>query len=118
MLQNSNDVLNLVLALSILMVAVALTWAMVYAIKILKSFSDLSRAVRSTIDSIQSAIAHWQHKIESTASYLPLIMGGISKIVSYFSKKKRQHDEPADEEEMEDEDNTKKTKKKVKVNVN
>lgn len=115
MLQTSTDLLNLVLALSILMVAVAITWAMVYVIRILKSFSDLGRAVRNTINDIQSAIAHWQHKIESTASCLPLIMEGIGKIIAYFTQKKRP---TAAEDESQNEDHNKKTKKKVRLNVN
>lgn len=115
MLQTSTDLLNLVLALSILMVAVAMTWAMVYIIKILKSFTDLGRAIRNTVNDIQSAVAHWQHKIESTASYLPLIMEGIGKIITYFTAKKQSSDSSEDKSDI---GYTKKTnKKKVHLQV-
>lgn len=122
MFQTSNDILNLVLAVSIFAVAVVTVWATIYLIIILKRFNDLSRAIRNTIENISGAVAHLHHKIDSSVSYLPLIVSGISKIVSIFAKKYKASKPGEMDEENEETDETeeeapkKNTKRKIKVN--
>lgn len=81
LIQNSNDVLNIVKAISILGISIFLIWFIYYLVMIMKELFKIIREMRERINKIDDTIDALKRKIEHSASYLSLIGDGVKKLV-------------------------------------
>jgi len=93
LLQTSQDVLNIVKAISIAFVSVFFCWFMFYGIMILRQAFQVIRDVSEGISKAKEAVNSLKEKIDNSSVYLSLIGEGVKKLVDiakdYSGKKKK-----------------------------
>ena len=88
MFETSGDILNLVIAASVLVFTFFVCWLMYYFVMIVKHAHDMVQSIREKINRVEKILNLIQEKVEHSASYLPLLAEGVTKIVKYFVEKK------------------------------
>jgi uncharacterized protein YoxC len=107
MFETSGDILNLVIAISVLLFTVFLVWTIYYVLaslkKVYKIVNELDKGVKKALETIDTI----KEKVNKSTSYL-YVAGEVAKKVVNLMKDKvtNFHDEDEDEEEI--------TKKKPK----
>jgi uncharacterized protein YoxC len=107
MFETSGDILNLVIAISVLLFTVFLVWTIYYVLaslkKVYKIVNELDKGVKKALETIDTI----KEKVNKSTSYL-YVAGEVAKKVVNLMKDKvtNFHDEDEDEEEI--------TKKKSK----
>ncbi len=81
LLNNSQDLLYIVISISILGLAIFTCWAIFYLAMILKQSSQIIKEMRDRLHKVDTIIDSLKEKIEHSASYLFLIGEGIKKLV-------------------------------------
>jgi hypothetical protein len=81
MLNNSQDILNIVKAISIFAVAGVSTWAIYYLAMILRQIFRVSRNIGSIFEKTEEILDMIKDKVEHSVSYLLLISEGVKKLV-------------------------------------
>ena len=82
LLQSSQDLLNIVLALCIFMFTIFLCWSIYYFARIMQQAFKMIKEMRERINKIDEAVKAFKEKIEHSTSYLMLIGEGMKKSVS------------------------------------
>jgi len=92
-INDSRDLLNIIIALSVLLFTVFSCWAIYYLARILQQFFKMIKEARDLINKFDELMKVIKEKIEHSASYLPLIGEGVKKLVEIMKaraeKKKR-----------------------------
>lgn len=92
-INNSQDLLNIIIALSVLLFTIFSCWAIYYLARILQQFFKVVKETRDRLHKFDELIKMVKEKIEHSASYLPLIVEGVKKLVELMKnraeKKKR-----------------------------
>ncbi len=95
MLETSKDLLYIALAVSALLLTFFLSWALFYIVSMLKrardmvnSFSDLVTSIKEKIERLESLIDTIEEKFKNSASYIPLLVKGITEISGFVKRKK------------------------------
>ncbi len=95
MFETSKDLLNWVLASSIALLTIFIIWGLYYVVMLLRrgyaiirDVSDLILNIKEKLDRLESLFDTIEEKLKSSASYLPLVMKGITEILDYVKKKK------------------------------
>lgn len=83
------DILYIVLAFSVLWISAALFWLIWQVASILKSVNDTLTLAQETFEKIEDAVAHIRQKFDNATSTIPLLIGGIKKLVDYAVDKKK-----------------------------
>jgi len=86
MFETSSDILNIVKAISIFSLAVFVSWAIYYFVKILKEIFKIIKEARERLEKIDELIKSIKEKVEHSTSYLFLMSEGIKKILEIVSK--------------------------------
>jgi hypothetical protein len=81
MFETSKDLLNIVLAASVLLFTVFVCWAVYYFAQIMRQMFKIIAEMRARINKIDELIKVFREKIEHSTSYLLLIGEGIKKLV-------------------------------------
>lgn len=81
LIQNSKDLLFVVLAFCVLWLTIFLAWFIYYLAMIFRQFYLGTKEMRERLHKVDSAITAFKEKIEHSASYLLLIGEGIKKLV-------------------------------------
>ncbi|GEM_PF-445236 len=81
LIQNSNDVLNIVKAISILGISIFLICFIYYLAMIMRELFKMIRDMRDRINKVDEVIEALKNRIEHSASYLSLIGDGVKKIM-------------------------------------
>jgi predicted PurR-regulated permease PerM len=92
LINNSQDLLCLVISVSILALALFTCWAIFYLAMILKQSSQIVKEMRQRLHKVDTVIDSLKEKIEHSASYLLLIGEGVKKLVEVIrsrAEKKR-----------------------------
>ena len=89
MLETSSDVLNIVLAISVLSIAFFVSWALFYLVMTLKQIFKAVREFKSRLDKLDEAITSFKNKIESSSSYLLLLGEGVKKLVEVMKHREK-----------------------------
>ena len=85
----SSDILNIVLSVSILAVAVALTWFLVEIIRIVRGTRKSVEGIERSVQNVESAVSRLGDRlVESVASIGPLVQG-IIKIAGALIERRR-----------------------------
>jgi|GEM_PF-1486686 hypothetical protein len=83
-LQTSQDILNLSLALAALGLAFLLGWILVYFIMIVRRLVNILRGVEQSLNKLESFFSTAKDKIENSASYLSVAALGLKELARYF----------------------------------
>ncbi|MBU0646573.1 hypothetical protein KJ611_03860 [Patescibacteria group bacterium] len=92
------DILYIVLAFCALWLTAGLFWLVWQVASILRNVNETMSLAQQTFDKIEEAITAIRHKFEAASSTLPLLVGGMKKIIDYAIEKKKgkeEKDEPA-----------------------
>lgn len=81
MFETSKDVLNIVIAISVLGLAAFTCWAIYYFARILQQVFKVAREMRDRLHKLDELIKAIKEKIEHSTSYLLLISEGVKKLV-------------------------------------
>ncbi|MFA5020782.1 MAG: hypothetical protein WC517_01830 [Patescibacteria group bacterium] len=87
MLSTSQDLLWVALAFAILWIGIATGFACFYLALILRNAWLISKSIRKKVEAIEKIISAFKGKVENTASYIPPLIEGISKIVEAVKEK-------------------------------
>lgn len=87
MLQSSQDLLNIVLALCIFMFTIFLCWSIYYFARIMQQAFRMVKEMRERINKIDEAVKAFKEKVEHSTSYLMLIGEGVKKLVEVIQEK-------------------------------
>jgi len=92
-IQTSQDVLYIVLACAVGLLALALVWLVVESALVLHRVNRLMREVQDKLRKIEAALAGIRDKLEHSAGYLSLLAGAAKQVLQLFTdrreKKKR-----------------------------
>lgn len=86
-LQNSQDLLNIVIALCVFLFTVFICWAIYYFARIMQQLFSIIKEMRDRINRIDEAVKTFKEKIEHSTSYLVLIGEGMKKLVEVIQEK-------------------------------
>lgn len=81
LIQNSKDLLFVVLAFCVLWLTIFLAWFIYYLAMIFRQIFLGTKEMRERIKKVDTAIIAFKEKIEHSSSYLLLIGEGIKKLV-------------------------------------
>lgn len=81
LLNNSQDLLYIIVSISILCLAIFISWAVYYLAMILKQFFQATKEMRDRLHKVDTVVDTIKEKIEHSTSYLFLIGEGIKKLV-------------------------------------
>ncbi|MBI4779680.1 hypothetical protein HY797_04520 [Candidatus Falkowbacteria bacterium] len=92
-INDSRDLLNIIIALSVLLFTIFSCWAIYYLARILQQTFKAVKETRERLNKFDELVKMIKEKIEHSASYLPLIGEGVKKLVEIMraraEKKKR-----------------------------
>ncbi len=86
-IQNSQDILNIVLAASVLSITVLLCWGLFYLVMMGRQISRWGSEIGEIIDNIKEITVIFKKKAEHSISYLVLIGEGVKKLVEYLRER-------------------------------
>lgn len=81
LIQNSKDLLNIVLAFCVLWLTIFLAWFIYYLAMMMKQFFQIIKEMRARINKVDEVIDNLKEKIEHGASYISLLGDGAKKLV-------------------------------------
>lgn len=99
MLENSKDLLYIVLSFSILWLTVFLCWLIYYMVSILRGASNMIEEMRERFRGIEEAIRTMRDKMEHATTSFAFVSEGIIKLIQYFVSKKKSVEEEIGEVE-------------------
>jgi uncharacterized protein YoxC len=113
MFQTSGDILNLVIAISVLLFTVFLVWTIYYVLaslkKVYKIVNELDNGVKKVLETIDTV----KDKVNKSTSYL-YVAGEVAKNIVNLMKDKISKDDDEEKEVNEDKRKTKKSTKRSK----
>lgn len=87
-LDNSKDILNLSLAISVFGLAFILGWILIYFLIIIRHLVKVVESIEDKVKKVDEFVSMAKQKMESVSSYLPMLAAGVKELVSYFLEKK------------------------------
>lgn len=84
MLENSKDLLYIVLSFAVLWVTVFLCWLIYYLVSILRNANEMVEELRERFRGIEDAIRSIRDKMEHATSTLSFVSEGVMRLIQYF----------------------------------
>lgn len=81
LIQNSHDLLNIVLAFCFLWLTIFIAWFIYYLVMIMRQAFLVTKEMRARINKVDEVLGALKEKIEHSASYLLLIGEAMKKLV-------------------------------------
>ncbi len=96
MFTTTKDILFFTLAVAVAVLTFFLAWSLYYVTMMLKKAHEVAKevetlviTVRDRVRQIEEVINTIQEKINSSVSYLPLVVKGVTELVEHFKKRKQ-----------------------------
>lgn len=89
MLNTSKDLFWVALAFAILWIGVAAGFACFYSAMILRNVWRITESVKKKIVAVDKVVTAFRGKVENTASYVPPLIEGVTKIIEAIAEKKK-----------------------------
>ncbi len=86
-INSSQDIFFLVLAFCILWLTIFLAWIMYYGIQTVRSLYEMVSQVKRKIEAVDEIIHLVKSKISISASYVPLLISAVKKVVELIGNK-------------------------------
>ncbi|MBI5732212.1 MAG: hypothetical protein HY982_02525 [Candidatus Magasanikbacteria bacterium] len=101
MLENSKDLLYIVLSFCLLWLTIFLCWLIYYLVSILRGASAMVEELRERFRGIEEAIRTMRDKMEHATASFAFVSEGIIKLIQYFVslRKKGKADDLGEREE-------------------
>lgn len=97
MLETSKDVLFITLSGCVLILTFFLCWAIFYIVMMLKrahlaikEISELIASFKEKLEHLEGLVKTIEEKIKHTASYLPLLLKGITELIEFIKRRKEE----------------------------
>ena len=84
MLENSKDLLYIVLSFAVLWITVFLCWLIYYLVSILRNANEMVEELRERFRGIEDAIRSIRDKMEHATSTLSFVSEGVMRLIQYF----------------------------------
>lgn len=94
MLENSLDLLYIVLAFCVLGFTVFVCWMLYQFISIVSTVRKISRSIEEKLEKVDELISLTKEKVESSATYITLFANGIEKIIGLIKKHSDKNEAP------------------------
>ncbi len=94
MLENSKDLLYIVLSFCILWLTVFICWFIYYMISILRNANTMIEDLRDRFRGMEEALHAMKDKIEHVSTNFVFVTEGIVKLIQYFVTHKKDMEEP------------------------
>jgi hypothetical protein len=88
MLNNSIDLLRIVIAFCLLWFTIFICWWLFYAIMIIRNVYVVTHSIKKKLKVIDEISKQAKDKFQKTAEYIDLAATGIGKIIGYVKEKK------------------------------
>ena len=92
MIESSKDILYIVLAFSVLWLAIFLVWLIYYLVTILRQINDILQEAREKFYRVENFFEAFRRKIEHSTASLGLIAEGIKEIVTFWLRRRGRKD--------------------------
>lgn len=89
MLVTSKDLFWVVLSFVILFGGICLGFATFYFAMILRDAWYITKAIRRKVEAVEKVMSAFKSKVENTASFVPPLIEGVSKIVEAIGEKRK-----------------------------
>jgi len=86
-INDSKDLLYVVISLCVLLFTIFSCWAIYYLARILQQMFKVIKEASNLLNKFEELMKSLKEKIEHGASYLPLIMEGVKKLVELMKKR-------------------------------
>ncbi|MFH0955778.1 MAG: hypothetical protein V1801_01005 [Candidatus Falkowbacteria bacterium] len=86
-INDSRDLLYIVISISVLIFTIFSCWAIYYAARILQQFFKIVKETRDRLNKFDELMKVIKEKIEFSTSYLPLIGEGVKKLVEIIKNR-------------------------------
>jgi len=100
MFETSKDILFIAIAFCVVIFTFFFCWAFYYIVMMLKKahsaikeISDLIVSIKEKINRLEKLFNTVEEKIKNSASYLPLVLKGVTELTNYLKKKKERRQE-------------------------
>lgn len=94
MLENSKDLLYIVLSFCILWLTIFLCWFIYYAVSILRHANTMIDDLRDRLRGVEEALHAIKDKFEHASSNFVFVAEGIVKLIQYFVNHRQEEEEP------------------------
>lgn len=89
MLVTSKDLFWVVLSFVILFGGVCTGFAIFYFAMIMRDAWYITKAVRRKVEAVEKVMTAFKSKVENTASFVPPLIEGVSKLIEAVAEKKK-----------------------------
>lgn len=87
LIQDSRDLLYLVISFCVLWLTIFLAWLIYYLVMIMRQTYKVIKETREKINKVDEIFKSLKEKIEHSASYLVLISEGVKKLVEFIKER-------------------------------
>ncbi len=112
MLENSKDLLFIVLSFCALWVTVFLCWLIYYLVSILRNTNTMVEELRDRFRGIEETMRAIRDRIEHATSSMGFVSEGVIKLIQFFISRRKSKMECSDIEDLMEEKREGKKKKK------
>ena len=109
MFENSRDILNYSLALSVLVLTFLMAWILVYVVKIFREMERVVRDVTRAVEKFTDMIDFAKDKISNAAAVIPLVIKSSEKIFELIRTLRDKKDRASDNDQSENKNRKRKT---------
>ena len=88
MLENSKDILNWALGISVFMVAVLFSWLIYQISKTIKSVNDTIKVVEKITHNVDQGVENFKNKAGNLSAFLTVFGKGAQEVIKAVQKKK------------------------------
>jgi hypothetical protein len=89
MLNNSLDLLYIVIAFCLLWFTIFACWWLFYMIMVIRHVYIITHSIRKKLKALEEISKQAKDRFEKTAEYVDLAAAGIGKIIGYVKEKKQ-----------------------------
>lgn len=89
MLVTSTDLLKVVIAFVIVWIGVWVGFTCFYFAMMTRDIWFITKSIRKKIEAVEKVVTAFRGKVENTASYVPPLIEGVTKIIEAIAEKKR-----------------------------
>lgn len=89
MFETSRDILNIVAAASIALVAIFLAWFFYYLTQIIRDIHRLSKSVQEKLDLLDNVLNTIKEKLDHSATYFGILVKLVEKYVDRYKDRKK-----------------------------
>jgi hypothetical protein len=87
LIQNSGDVLNIVIAVAVALLVLFVCWGLFYLVMTVRNLYKISKEAREGFSKVSEVLSRAKEQLESGTFYLSLISGVVKKGVKFLRDK-------------------------------